>query len=342
MNFNAIVEHRLLPHWLTRLGVRLVLLNGLRRQYRKGIERQNTQKRALIRKFKRSPIAVYTDDANIQHYEVPTEFFQLVLGNRMKYSCCYWPLNVSTIDEAEDAMLRLTCERARLKDGMRVLDLGCGWGSLALWIAENYPNCEVVAVSNSRTQTEFIRSQAEDRGYLNVRTQTANVAEMETRERFNRILSIEMFEHMKNYKALMTKIASWLEPEGLLFVHHFSHRRFAYEFDVSNPEDWMARFFFAGGTMPSNDLLLYFQRDLRVVSHWIVSGLHYARTLRAWWDRMHAKRTDLEGLFIEKYGLGAMKERFRQWELFFLITEETFKLKKGNEYIVTHMLFEKD
>jgi cyclopropane-fatty-acyl-phospholipid synthase len=342
MNFNAIVEYRLLPHWLTRLGVRLILLNGLRRQYRKGIERQNTQKRALIRKFKRSPIAVYTDDANVQHYEVPTEFFQLVLGNRMKYSCCYWPPNVSTIDEAENAMLRLTCERARLKDGMRVLDLGCGWGSLALWIAENYPNCEVVAVSNSRIQTEFIRSQAEDSGYLNVRTQTANVAEMEIRERFDRVLSIEMFEHMKNYNALMNKIASWLEPEGFLFVHHFSHRRFAYEFDVSNPEDWMARFFFAGGTMPSNDLLLYFQRDLRVVSHWIVSGLHYARTLRAWWDRMHAKRKDLEGLFLEKYEAGTISERFRQWELFFLITEETFKLKKGNEYIVTHMLFGKD
>jgi cyclopropane-fatty-acyl-phospholipid synthase len=210
-----------------------------------------------------------------------------------------------------------------------------------LWISENYPNCEVLAVSNSKTQAEFIEAQVNRMGLKNLRTQTANVAEMETDERFDRVLSIEMFEHMKNYQALMRKIATWLVPEGMLFVHHFSHRRYAYEFDASNPGDWMAQTFFAGGTMPSDDLLLYFQRDLKVVSHWTFSGTHYARTLRSWWDRMHLKRYEIESLFAEMYDMETVVERYRHWALFFLITEETFKLRKGQEYIVTHLLFEK-
>ncbi len=341
MNLNRIIESRTLPHWIKRIAVRTTLMSGLRRQYNKGLERQNTQKRALIRKFNRSPIAIYTDDANLQHYEVPTQFFQLVLGKRMKYSCCYWPKYVSDLEEAEEAMLRLTCERARIKDGMRILDLGCGWGSLTLWIAENYSQCEVLAVSNSSTQGSFIQAQADQQGFKGVRTQTANVADLELVERFDRVLSIEMFEHMKNYGSLMAKIATWLEDDGLLFVHHFSHKRFTYEFDASNPDDWMGRTFFAGGTMPSDDLLLYFQRDLKAVSHWAFSGMQYARTLRAWWDRMHTKRGEIERLLAEIYGSDSAQSRFRNWELFFLITEETFKLRRGEEYLVTQMLFDK-
>lgn len=341
MNMNWLIEADYLPHWVTRFGVRRIFLSGLDRQYEKGVERHNTQKRALIRKFKRSPIAHHVDDANLQHYEVPTEFFLEVLGRRMKYSCCYWPTGVFTLDESEDAMLRLTCERARIKDGMRVLDLGCGWGSLTLWIAEHFPNCEVLAISNSRTQGDYIRGQASQRGMNNVRTQTADVAELDLEKRFDRVLSIEMFEHMKNYEVLMAKIASWLAKEGMLFVHHFSHRRFVYEFDASNPDDWMGRTFFAGGTMPSNDLLLYFQRDLSLVSHWVLSGIHYANTLRAWWDRMHEKREQIERLLQESYGADLAQERYRAWELFFLISEETWKLRNGQEYLVTHMLFEK-
>jgi cyclopropane-fatty-acyl-phospholipid synthase len=342
MNLNRIIESRFLPHWLTRLGVRWSLLRGLRQQYTKGLERQNTQKRALIRKFNRSPIAIHAADANLQHYEVPTGFFQLVLGKRMKYSCCYWSEQNKTLDDAEEAMLRMTCERARIKDGMRILDLGCGWGSLTLWIAEHYPHCEVLAVSNSNTQGSFIQSQADRLGYKRVRTQTADVVRVELDERFDRVISIEMFEHMKNFGALMAKIATWLEDDGLLFVHHFSHKRFTYEFSAANPEDWMGHTYFAGGTMPSADLLLYFQRDLKVVSHWAISGMHYARTLRAWWDRMHDKRGEIEHLLTETYGADTMQLRYRNWELFFLITEETFKLRDGQEYLVTHLLFEKN
>jgi cyclopropane-fatty-acyl-phospholipid synthase len=341
MDLNRVIEMTFLPHQATRLGVRLALMGALRSQYQKGIERQNTQKRALIRKFNRSPIAVSPHDPNLQHYEVPSEFFRFVLGKRMKYSCCYWPDQVKSLDEAEEAMLRLTCSRAQLEDGMRVLDLGCGWGSLSIWIAERYPDCEVLAVSNSRTQSEFINGRAERAGLKNLRAQTANVADLELEARFDRVISIEMFEHMKNYGALLARIAGWLEADGQLFVHHFSHKRFAYEFDASNPDDWMARTFFAGGTMPSNDLLLYFQRDLHLASHWAVSGKHYARTLRAWWDRLHEMRGEIERIFADTYGAEAVRQRFRQWELFFLITEETFGLQKGDEYLVTQMRFMK-
>ena len=324
MNLNSIIQSSWAPNWFVRWSVRNTYRRGLHRQYGKDVERQNTQKRALLRRLRRSPIAHHTDEANIQHYEVPTQFFELVLGKRKKYSCCYWPGQVTTLEAAEEASLRLTCERARLEDGMRVLDLGCGWGSLTLWIAEHYPECEVLAISNSHSQAAYIQDQAEQAGYINVRVQTANVANLVLNETFDRVISIEMFEHMKNYEALLAKIASWLKSGGMLFVHHFSHKHFLYEFDASNPEDWMARTFFSGGTMPSDDLLLYFQRDLNIVTHWVLSGRHYAETLRAWWDRMQRNRTEIELLLADEYGPDSARERFRHWELFFMLTEETW------------------
>lgn len=330
-----------IPHQLIRLGVRYVFSRSLRRQLHKGIERHNTQKKALLRKFSRGPIAHHTDEANLQHYEVPTEFFKLVLGPRMKYSCCYWPDNITSLEESEEAMLKLTCKRSRLEDGMRVLDLGCGWGSLTFWIAENFPTCEVLAVSNSSIQTAYIERQAQQKGWDKIRTLTANVAELDLDESFDRVISIEMFEHMKNYRALMAKIANWLAPTGYLFVHHFSHKHFAYEFNAQDPNDWMARTFFSGGTMPSDDLLLYFQDDLKVRAHWTLSGLHYARTLRAWWNRLHHQRAEIEALLADKYGPDSVVKRFHRWAMFFLVTEETWKLHNGEEYVVTHMLFEK-
>ena len=330
-----------IPHQLIRWGIRIVFSRSLKQQLNKGIERHNTQKRALLRKFSRGPIAHHTDEANLQHYEVPTEFFELVLGSRMKYSCCYWPDNVTSLEQSEEAMLQLTCNRSRIEDGMRILDLGCGWGSLTLWIAEHFPACEVLAVSNSSTQAAYIQQQAQQRGLKGIRTLTANVAELDLDERFDRVISIEMFEHMKNYRALMAKIANWLAPTGFLFVHHFSHKRFAYEFNEQNPNDWMARTFVSGGTMPSDDLLLYFQDDLKVRAHWTLSGMHYARTLRAWWDRLHSQRSEIEELLAEKYGPDSVTKRFHRWAMFFLVTEETWKLHGGEEYVVTHMRFEK-
>jgi cyclopropane-fatty-acyl-phospholipid synthase len=240
-----LVETNRVPDWLIRVVVRRSLSRTLRQRYKASPERRTAEKRMLIENLQHSPIAIHTDDPNRQHYEVPSEFFRTVLGKRLKYSCCYWSGGNTTLDEAEEAMLRLTCARARLEDGMAVLDLGCGWGSLSIWIAEQYPHCRVLAVSNSRTQREFIAEQCRERRLDNVEAITADVAEFNTARQFDRILSIEMFEHMKNYGLLMARIASWLEPEGMLFVHIFSHREFAHEFDASDPKDWMARTFFS-------------------------------------------------------------------------------------------------
>jgi cyclopropane-fatty-acyl-phospholipid synthase len=336
-----LVQTNRVPDWLIRLAIQIGLRLNTKRRHQTEVEARNATKRALINKLKQSPIAIHTDDANRQHYEVPSAFFQLVLGQRLKYSCCYWPEGVKTIDEAEEAMLHLTCERAQLEDGMEVLDLGCGWGSLSLWIAQHYPNTRVLALSNSRPQIEFIIAQCRDRGLRNVEAISGDVSEFESERRFDRVISIEMFEHMKNYAALMTKIASWLRPAGMLFVHVFSHREFAYEFDASDPGDWMAQTFFSGGTMPSDDLLLHFQDDLAVVDHWCADGTHYARTLRAWLRKLDRQEAKVRRVISKTYGAENETRWLVNWRLFFIVCEETWKLNQGREYQVSHYLFQK-
>ena len=335
------IETNRVPDWLLRLGIRASLEIGLKRKRQMSQEEQEAARLGLLAKLKQSPIAIEVDQANRQHYEVPAEFFQLVLGKRMKYSCCYWPPGVNSLDEAEEAMFQLTCERAGLEDGMDILDLGCGWGSLSLWIAEHYPNSRVVAVSNSRSQKDFIDEQCLHQNIRTIQTITADVNHLHLDRRFDRILSIEMFEHMKNYEWLMANLAVHLKSEGKLFVHMFSHRELAFEFDASDADNWMARTFFTGGLMPSDDLLLHFQQELALSGHWRVCGLHYACTLRAWLDKLDQRKPEVRKVLANIYGADKETLWLVNWRLFFMACEETWKLHGGREYLVSHYLFDK-
>jgi len=342
MWYMKILHTGLVPDWILRPILSWITGRKIRQLGRLSPQAQQAQRQALIAKLEESPIAIVPHLPNVQHYEVPPAFFQLVLGKRLKYSCCLWPEPDTTLDQAEEEMLDLTCQRAELEDGMRVLDLGCGWGSLSLWIAEKYPRCQVTAVSNSRDQVAFINRQALDRGYPHLTARRVDVNQLEDADlgSFERVISIEMFEHMKNYRRLLRAISDLLVPGGKLFVHHFSHRKFAYEYEAADAGNWMAQTFFTGGTMPSDDLLLHFLGDLELVGHWQVGGEHYRRTLRAWLDKMDREEEAVTAVLAETYGEDRAQEWWVNWRLFFMACEMTWGYKGGEEYIVSHYLFE--
>ncbi len=347
---DAVVDRGLLPDPLLRAAIRRLLATRLEQERAGGPEARSDRKRRLIESLRHSPVAVHTDEANEQHYEVPTRFFELMLGPHLKYSSALWPRGVQTLGEAEAAMLRLTCERAELVDGQDVLELGCGWGSLTLWMAEHYPNSRITAVSNSSTQREKILKRADERGLDNVRVltcdvndlgETAATADVVRPEAFDRVVSVEMFEHVRNHEQLMARISTWLRTGGKLFVHVFSNREVAYPFDVGGGGDWMARHFFTGGLMPSHDLLLHFARDLAIEDHWVVGGMHYARTLEAWLVEMDRHEDEIMALFGDTYGPDDARAWWHRWRLFNLACAELFAVDDGAEWHVSHHRFTK-
>ena len=326
----------LLPDPLLRAGSRVGARARIHREERGGVQAQEERLTGLLARMRSGPIAEHTASANEQHYELPPAFFELLLGPRMKYSSALWSEGVHDLAGAEEAMLRLTATRAGIADGMHILDLGCGWGSFSLYVCEHFANVRVLAVSNSRTQREWIETTAARRGLsdrLEVRTVDANELTFEE-ERFDRVVSVEAFEHMRNWEELLARIASWLEPDGRLFVHVFSHRRLAYEFEAT----WAADRFFTAGRMPSHDLILRFQRDLQVVESWALPGTHYARTLGAWLERLDANPDRARELLADAVGRRRAGRAPATWRLFLLSTREMWGWRGGEEWMVSHHL----
>ena len=333
-----LVENGRIPDLLTRAGIRLLLLQRLREQAQEGPDQEWQAMMTFVEEMRQSPIALHTQEANEQHYELPPRFFELVLGPHLKYSCCHFPEGVKELGHAEASMLALTCERAQLQDGQQILEIGCGWGSLSLWMAKHYPNSSILAVSNSRPQREFIESRAQELGLTNLSVQTCDMNDFTTEQHFDRVVSVEMFEHMRNWQSLLERISDWLKPEGKLFIHIFSHRRYAYAFSSEGDSNWMGRYFFTGGIMPSNDLLLYFQKDLLLEQHWVLSGVHYQRTADAWLQMMDSQKGEILQTFRETYGKDA-DVWFQRWRMFFLATSEVWGFRGGNEWLISHYLF---
>jgi cyclopropane-fatty-acyl-phospholipid synthase len=332
-----LAERGLVPDAVLRRGIRGLLAAQLARARRRGDDTADAQE-AFRRHLADGPIAVETATANAQHYEIPPEFFAPWLGPRMKYSAALWPEGVTDLAAAEEAMLDLSCRRAGLAPGMRVLELGCGWGSLTLWMAERYPGARITALTNSASQAAWVGARAAARGLSGVAVVRANVAEFDTAERFDRVVTVEMMEHLRNWEALLRRVAGWLAPEGRMFVHVFSHRDFAYLYETDDTESWMARHFFTGGMMPSHDLLPAFDRDLATLERWVVDGTHYQKTLEAWLVRLDAARGRVLPVLAGAYGGRQAMRQLRRWRIFLLACTELFGWNGGATWRVSHYL----
>jgi cyclopropane-fatty-acyl-phospholipid synthase len=331
------LDKGVLPETVIRWGIKKQVKKRLKTQEQ--LSKNPVEFEKLLELLKKSPIAVDTSAANEQHYQVPTEFYKLVLGPKLKYSCCNFVGKNSNLALAEIASLEQIAERAQLKDGHKILDLGCGWGSFTLWTAEKFPNSSITAVSNSNTQRQYIEKQAKDLGLTNIRVITIDINNFNLSEKFDRIISVEMFEHMRNYESLFKKISSLLDEQGLMFVHVFCHKKYAYLFQTNN--SWMGRYFFTGGIMPAFDLFKYFQNDLKLNMSWEVSGQHYEKTANAWAENLNVNKEQVLKLFASTYGESTELMWYNRWLAFFLACAELFGYSKGQEWGVAHYLFEK-
>jgi len=343
-----LAERGLLPDPALRLGIRHLLRQRLDESHHEDHETAAALTQRFLDSLKTAPLAVLPDKANEQHYELPPALFQAMLGPQRKYSCCWWPEGVDTLEAAEEAALAETASRAGLADGQRILELGCGWGSLSLWMASHFPNAEILAISNSASQREFIEGKAAHRGLRNLRVLTRDFNSFgegddpdvgALAQRFDRIVSVEMFEHLRNWPQAFRKVAGWLRDDGRFFMHVFAHRDAPYAFEVRDATDWMSQHFFSGGMMPSDDLALLCQDDLALQQRWRWDGRHYARTAAAWLQRLDAHRAELMPVFESVYGAADAPMWWQRWRLFLLSVEELFAYDRGQQWWVSHYLF---
>lgn len=337
----AFAERGWLPDRLIRFGIRR--LDRMRLSEISTAETQTAQaaKQRFIEAIRQSPIAIETNKANEQHYELPPEFFEIVLGRHLKYSSAFWSDKTATLDQAEELMLEMTCQRAELSDGHTILELGCGWGSLSLWMARHYPRSQIVAVSNSRPQKEFIDARIAQQGLKNLRIIPSDMNGFDPGARFDRVVSVEMIEHMRNWPLLLQRIAGWLNPGGKLFLHYFAHKEAAYTFEIEEDDDWMGRYFFTGGMMPSEDLLYHLQDHLEIESHWRVNGVHYQKTADAWLDNLDTNRRQILPVMQNVYGTRNALRWLQRWRIFFMACSELWGYNRGEEWVVSHYRLKK-
>ena len=328
----SLAESGFIPDVLIKIAARYISNRRLSEQS------DDDNKDKIISVLSRGAVAEKTYDANEQHYEVPPEFFNYVLGTNLKYSCSLFD-NVDSLDDAEDSMLKLYIDRADIKDGHEVLDLGCGWGSFSLYVAKRYPDINITSVSNSSDQITYIKNEAHKKGLSNIKAFRMDVNNLELNKKFDRIVSIEMFEHLRNYKLILNYLNHALKPDGKLFIHIFCHKKLTYLYEMKNNLDWMTKYFFQGGIMPSKDIFQYFEGELEVINQWDINGNHYSRTCKAWLNNHYKNKKKILNIFEKHYD--EPKIWFNRWRIFFLSCEAFFALNNGREYFVAHYLFKK-